>query len=504
MSITDSNTTTAATTATITTNTTLAPHDEHRALSIVGILGMIGVGKTTLLENAAKKANLPVFKEYVVQSILRDFIQKKPWMNAFSFQAVMMQSACARLENALSLARARLSPLGAGLPLANSSGEITNTDAACTHSSFTLLAHNLKEGRIVLHERPPVENRIFALANRTTGAMTKQEHILYTEYVDEMLVLAKESGVPNLNVVLWAPSKKTLANMRLRGTESEQDYDEDFYLACLHHVYFLDILAHEKEHGYVVVDWSNYGTFDSLSKVLNKVIDNNREGRLPTIVEHTNHAVDWGTLESILPYNKEGQDYSEKEEFVYNVCSDDYMRKTTTNSKVPTSINHILGRETCSKSKDGVGATAGGRSVHLHMGRYLESDRATRARIQHIVLSNMAHTWQDGPNIARLYVHDMADRHRLHDPSGRYAKDTTYQKEKEEKENNDHILRFLEIQGEGPREAKYSWLTPNTTPVFVFIVCLAIVLVNMYQKSWIAIFSYIIIGISCLSFFSIF
>lgn len=351
-------------------------------------MGMIGVGKTTLLENAVKHHHVPVFKEYVVQAILADFIRKAPWMTAFNFQAVMMQSACARLKDALSLAHARLVPEGSGPPLAASSSELTAPNSQCTHSALALLAHNVSEGRVILHERPPLENRIFALANRIVGGMTEKDHETYTTYVDEMLTMARESDVPPLNVLLWAPPEKTTANMQQRGTESEQEYDVDYYLSCLHHVYFLNWLAHESEHGYVVIDWSRYGRYSDLTTVLEAAIKEGG-GQLRARIVHTHQTMDKEALEPVLP--------------------DDLVGPVLM-AKKPNNNNNNMGR-----------------TYHLDLNAYMKLSIHDRSSVQQAVFKGAA--WSKNgypPVVARLYVHGMTDRQRLYSTQSRYAKDPRY------------------------------------------------------------------------------
>lgn len=368
---------------------------KHQTLTVVGVIGMIGVGKTTLLQNAEKTAKIPVFKEYVVRSILDDFINRKAHMNAFAFQAVMMHSACARLENALSLAKAKIGSMYAAEPLAVSSGEIKGDGSDyCTHAPFALLEHNFRHGRIVLHERPPLENRIFALANRMTGAIKRSEHQIYTHYVDEMLTMVKASGVPNLNVLLWAPQVKTTANMLQRGTESEQNYDQDFYLSSLHHAYFLDFLAHEKDHGYVVLDWRNWGTYDTFQKTIIRAMEEG-QGHIQTCVQHTNQRVDWQTLKAVG-------------------MIDENMEPTKGNKHDKL----IVGAE----NKDNK------LYLHLNLNAYMNASRSSRGTIQSIVMSHLVRTPTKGPAANKIYVHGMTDRRHLHDPKGRYATDKSYKK----------------------------------------------------------------------------
>lgn len=239
--------------------------------TIVGVLGMIGVGKTTVLEGAAAARAIPVFKEYVVGPMLDDYIHRRAGVTAFVFQLAMMQAACVRLDNAVALAVAlhRREDAAAGAAATEPLGEAQARRALVASGAVAeRLAANVAADRVILHERPPHENRVFALANRLVGQLAPDEYATYLRYVDAMLARVDEAGVPQHNVLLWAPPAHTHANMLRRGIASEADYDAAGYLDCLHHCYFLELLrmlaaAGTRPHRLApaVLDWREYGDY---------------------------------------------------------------------------------------------------------------------------------------------------------------------------------------------------------------------------------------------------
>ena len=215
------------------------------------VCGPIGVGKSTLLRDAEKTAGqecaVATFVEYLNQPFFNDYVAD-PKAHAFSFQLAMMQSACTRVLAAESTVRA----LG-GSPL-----------------------H-------VIVERPAQENVVFAWANHRHGAMDIADTGRYLRYIGDMTSAQKERSpsVDSVAVYLWAPESTTIDRMIERGRLSEDAY-VDSYLECLADSYFRavmeSLLLFEDQRmpvlPYIVVDWSEYGSWNDLAQRLARTKEN--------------------------------------------------------------------------------------------------------------------------------------------------------------------------------------------------------------------------------------
>lgn len=216
-------------------------------MDVYAIMGMIGVGKSTLCADAEKHdAGVAVFNEYVCDTFLAAYVAD-PVTYAFALQMTMLQSAFVRTDMALRVV-----------------------------------------ARPCVIERPLFENIVFARANLTCGYLTLPD---YTQYVRHMHRMYRDMAtVPTSTyspVYLWAREQQTLDNMLARQRLSESDYD-DRYLQTLAHGYFLSILElYIRNEGSssgdgslglplrpsveplppspVVVDWNAFGTWRTLS-----------------------------------------------------------------------------------------------------------------------------------------------------------------------------------------------------------------------------------------------
>lgn len=233
--------------------------DPHEPLPyiVVGVRGFIGAGKTELLKQAKNTDGICVFKENVPATMLHDYISEsepEETMNAYIFQLPLMMAACTRQHDALSAAQT-LSETGFLV-------EARIKDKA------GMLRRDILTNRVVLVERPPLENRIFALANYLSGKMDRRRYGKYLDYIAPMIEEANVSEVPQHSVYLWSSPGITHANMIRRGNESERSYDTNNYLACLHHCYFLDfVVGHLQGFSHTtttVLDWRNYGTYSDV------------------------------------------------------------------------------------------------------------------------------------------------------------------------------------------------------------------------------------------------
>jgi deoxyadenosine/deoxycytidine kinase len=227
------------------------------AVAVYEIMGMIGAGKTTLCRSAREHAGVAVFDEYVCDPFLRDYVGA-PAQLGFAFQVAMLQSALVRTRAAAALASA--------------------SGAAPLPGVHTLVV-----------ERPLQENMIFERANYLRGNLGAADHARYRDYAaamfDDVADAAAGASADSaaLAVLLWAPEAQTLQNMVARGRLGEDAY-EDTYLQTLAHCYLLGTLALYLYTGIatapvpvpvpasswsqlrapVVVDWSAFGTWDTL------------------------------------------------------------------------------------------------------------------------------------------------------------------------------------------------------------------------------------------------
>lgn len=195
--------------------------------------GAIGVGKTWLLESAARKG-CNTFPEIVIQKQFRDYT-KKPEEHAYTFQIAMMQAACMR----------------------------------------TVCARLMQDaGKVpTVIERGAQENKVFALANYAMGWMTPEKYALYESYVDD--VLSQPQLLPvagqSVQIFLWAPKHDLGSRMDERARPGEEEYKED-YLLCLDEGYFAYILCSHHEDAdenilpYLVIDWRNYGEWEDVMR----------------------------------------------------------------------------------------------------------------------------------------------------------------------------------------------------------------------------------------------
>lgn len=252
--------------------------DEHTAtvdapdLDHVQILGLIGVGKSTLCQDA--RSTRAVFQEYVNDSHLGTYI-KAPQYQAYGFQVAMMQGACVR-----------------------------TMDAECV--LYDSRQHNRAPFGVAV-ERPAQENVIFARANGLCGHFSSNQ---YADYCRYMVKWSEDLNAHRLRfgnaaklpccIKLHAPEFKTAMNMIERGRLYEDGY-KDRYMCTLAHTDFvayielmmmhrlcaferpLDQSEHESEvekmmqkrfslaesicpiaRVPIVVDWANYGTWNAL------------------------------------------------------------------------------------------------------------------------------------------------------------------------------------------------------------------------------------------------
>jgi deoxyadenosine/deoxycytidine kinase len=239
-----------------------------------GVLGAIGVGKTHLVRDAANE-NLAKFEEYTNHTSLQAYINDQE-KQATLFQMVMMQGAVVRTMAAYE-----------------------TLDAA--HKS-----NRAPQGIAI--ERPMQENVIFALANHSAKKMSRTDLITYLRTVgqsakdlEEFLKRRQKANLPSIRTIYvqpWAPEYMTMQRMIDRGRLAEDGY-EDKYLSELADQYFMvyfeililqDLIAAEgkslqvlqalREHRLkaiswptvhlpIVVDWTQYGTWKDLDRVLN-------------------------------------------------------------------------------------------------------------------------------------------------------------------------------------------------------------------------------------------
>lgn len=198
------------------------------------VAGSIGVGKTTLLESAAREG-CNTFSEILIQKQFVDYI-KEPTQHAYTFQIAMMQAACMR--------------------------------TVCAR-----LMQNFLTATTVV-ERGAQENEVFGLANYAMGWMTTEEYERYRSYVRDLLDQTKLLPVPSrsVQVFLWAPKHDLASRMDERARPGEEQYKED-YLSRLDEAYFAHILCSHVAGAnclpYLVIDWRTYGTWKDVLRMAN-------------------------------------------------------------------------------------------------------------------------------------------------------------------------------------------------------------------------------------------
>lgn len=183
------------------------PRTKMEHLPCYWVMGMIGVGKTTLLTDASRH-ECAVFKEYVNGAFLDAYIQQ-PRRLAYAFQLSMMQSSLTRTH-----------------------------DARATLESSRV---NGCRPTTVVIERPAQENVIFAVTNCETGNMTRDDLAEYFNFVRPMALELNNrlpAEVHQTHAVMpWTPESTTMERMISRGRLSEDVYS-DAYMSRLAHNYF--------------------------------------------------------------------------------------------------------------------------------------------------------------------------------------------------------------------------------------------------------------------------
>jgi hypothetical protein len=258
-------------------------------LQVFGVLGAIGVGKSTLLRLVTEEAEkqqqqdtppelFATYPELVNETHLGIYIYK-PAEFAKEFQMTMMHGSCTRTTDAYALME-MAHRFGSWLP--NLAG--------------------------VVIERPAQENVTFAVANHRMGWMTDRELELYRRTMGSYARSAEHKPPGHGEVIryvqIWAPEYKTLQGMIERKRLAEDAY-KDSYLCTLFDCNFLthvevtlrlghfsvfanrpgQITPQEQEavferltnpartpwkqlHLPTIVNWSEYGTWSGLREQL--------------------------------------------------------------------------------------------------------------------------------------------------------------------------------------------------------------------------------------------
>lgn len=205
----------------------------------VSIGGRIGTGKSTLVKDAMKRG-LVGSVEHINHELLGDYV-RTPSKHAFTLQLCAMQGAVVRTQHACQLAAL--------------------------------------DKRTMVIERAAQENIIFAVANRDAGSMTEEQFKAYLRYIKKDIQKCNEflADAKYHNLMLSTNEGETLRRMIERGDLSEKDYDDDYVMERLGNAYFravLESLTPEASPAwynlkpYVVIDWSNYGSWESVEKLL--------------------------------------------------------------------------------------------------------------------------------------------------------------------------------------------------------------------------------------------
>jgi hypothetical protein len=191
----------------------------ERTLQVFGILGAIGVGKSTLLRLVTEEALaqetpelFATYPELVNETHLGIYIHK-PAEFAKEFQMTMMHGSCTRTTDGYALME-MAHRFGAWMP--------------------NLLG--------VVIERPAQENVTFAVANHRMGWMTDRQLELYRRtmgsYARSVDHTPPGHGEVIRYVQIWAPEYKTLQGMIERKRLAEDAY-KDSYLCTLFDCNFL-------------------------------------------------------------------------------------------------------------------------------------------------------------------------------------------------------------------------------------------------------------------------
>lgn len=155
---------------------------------LVGVMGGIGAGKTTLIQDAAKTGLAAAYVEYANGPQLARYL-KRPLRHAFAFQSSMMTGAMVRTQCALAQWQ----------------------DPACP--------------KLLLVERPLLENIIFARANYDTGRMSDAQWRLYKQDVAAFAQDEASFGPPRMQYVyLHAEEGELLRRVGVRARAGELSY----------------------------------------------------------------------------------------------------------------------------------------------------------------------------------------------------------------------------------------------------------------------------------------
>lgn len=196
----------------------------------VCVEGMIGVGKSTLLEKIAEHHNDTIaLREHMSDRLLQMSFSKEGGLSRLAFEMTALMAGSTRLDSMYINFR--------------------------NHSTLF---------RIIV-ERTPLENVIFALNSVRCNSMSVADFDEYMREYRGSRNVDKHTAICDrvLTVRLWAPLEALLDRMCKRGTKVEVDEYTYAYLATLQETYFFDMLyrLRTQSRPIHVADWTTCGNW---------------------------------------------------------------------------------------------------------------------------------------------------------------------------------------------------------------------------------------------------
>jgi deoxyadenosine kinase len=178
----------------------------------IGIVGLIGAGKTTLCKKLADELGLPAFFEPVAQNPYLEAFYSDMAANSFALQVYLL------------------------------------------NERFRQHQHIIWQNKGGVQDRTPYEDAIFAKMLTEAGLMKKLDYETYLALFDNMSRFMQN---PNVIVMLDVTPEVSLERIRLRGRECEKGVTLD-YLRKLHQGYEEFVRDVSRSIPVIRVDWNEF------------------------------------------------------------------------------------------------------------------------------------------------------------------------------------------------------------------------------------------------------